>query len=943
VGQGNGAGREGLLGRADELARGRRFIAAAASGPACLVIEGAPGIGKTTLWKALVAEARTVGSRVLVGRPAENETELGLACLADLLGPIARDVRPILAPPQRRAMDVALLLADPGTEPTDLRALGAALLAALRELARRSPVIVAVDDAQWADAASVRALEFAARRLSDEPVRFLLTRRSASQSDALDRAFAGRSQALELGPFSLGALHRLIESRAGISLARPALIHLERASGGNPLLALDIVEAVRRSGMSLTPGAIVPVPAELDRMVAERLAALPSTTRDALLTVSAMARPTMKAVGQAATVSTDVTSALAPAIEAGLVEVDGERIRFAHPLYRSGVYLAAPLDRRAALHRRLATVVDDPDEAALHLASGVTGTDAAAARAVAAAAVQAHRRGALDTAATLFDHAVRLTPASESSSWATRALALARIEWERGDIERSRALIEQVVPALPAGPDRAAALILRGMHLLWTAGPTDAIPVFLDAVAEAGDDRKLEATAHLRIAYAADHDLSLAAGHAGAAADILDVHSDGDSDMMACAMLMSVEIDLMAGRGFDSRRFDRARQLLELPPHPRDPRTAFDARAIARERSWLLHAARDDLETARAELAAIRSDDDDRGLDRAAPITFMDLSELSCLLGDVDAARRYAEDAAAMVEQTGRLPYASAAARYAAALVAEHTGELDTASGAASEARDRVGSEAPSPLLDRIDVLLARIDLMRGAPRAAARRYRSVEERVENAGIRWAAVHRFRGDLVESLVLSGQLEEAASAYARFEDQVKTAPTPWGLAIAARSRALLAAANGQLDEAVESLTACLQHHDTLPMPIERGRSRLHLGRVLRRQRKKALAAEAFRASIDEFRLAGASGWAATAAHELDRIGTRAASPDELTATEWEAARLAATGLTNRQVAEAMVLSPKSIDGILTRVYEKLAIHTRAELATWMARDAVRKKG
>jgi len=443
-----------LLGRADEVAAGHRFLEACAAGPACLVIEGEPGIGKSALWRTIVDEAMATGRRVLASRPSELEADLSHASLTDLLGPVADEIRPILSPPQHRALDIALLAADPDTEPADLRALGTAFQAGLRHLASEEPVIVAVDDLQWTDTASARALNFAARRLVDERVGFIVARRSGPGSPVaadLERAFApGRLEVLTLGAMSLGALHRLIELRFAVSLPRPSLVHLERASRGVPLLALDIVGALRRAGRPLTPEAIVPVPVAIDRMVARRLDAIPTSTRDVVVAVAALGRPRLELL-RSVVGGGDVKARLTPAIDEGLLELEGDRVRFVHPLYRSAVYGAEPEGRRQSLHRQIAGVLADPEEAALHLAMGVAGPDAGVAATVSDRAADAHGRSAMDSAAVLYHHALRLTPADDSERRIDRMLALARILWELGDIERSRTLTAEALEGARAG------------------------------------------------------------------------------------------------------------------------------------------------------------------------------------------------------------------------------------------------------------------------------------------------------------------------------------------------------------------------------------------------------------------------------------------------------------------------------------------------------------
>ena len=912
---------------------------------ACLVIEGPAGFGKSTLWRTIVDDATALGFRTLVSRPSEVEAELAHASLTDLVSPVVDEVRGHLPPPQGRALEVALLAADSEDGAVEPRALGMAVATVLRTLASTAPVIVAIDDVQWVDAASARAIGFAVRRLVRERVGLVLTRRSGS-ADVLvpdvNRALAAAEfEAVGLGPLSLGALHQLVETRFAISLPRPSLIQLERASGGNPLAALAIVEALRDGGQPMTPEAIVPAPVEIERIVAQRLERVPARTRTVVLAAAALGRPRL-AVLQAVVGTRDIRTDLDPAIQEGILEREGDRVRFAHPLYRSAVYGAEPPDRLEALHRRIATVVSDPDEAAMHLALGATGSDGEVAAIVANRAGDAYGRGARDSAAVLYQHALRLTPADANEARVDRKLALARILWDVGDIEQSRSLTTEVLRDGAHGPARATALVLEGMHLLWSEGPAAAIPLYLEALELVANDAVLEAVIHLRIAYAADEDLSLAAEHAAAAADRLETLPDM-TDLRACALLMTVDIETMRGRPLDPVAAEMGRAMLSEAAPPADTRVPFDARPIARERSWVLRAAADDLAGARAELEEIRRYDADRGLDRGAPIALMDLTELSCLLGDVAAAQGYAEEATELASQTGRLPYAEAAARYAMALVAEHARDLAEAEQAARDAHRLAGALGPTPLLDRTTVLVARIELARDRPSAAADLLIELDARLDRTGLRQPGAYRFRADLIEALVAAGRLGEAAAHVARLAAAVGEAPTPWGLAVTARSEALMAASDGDLDAAIGHLQAAMAHHEVLPMPIERGRTLLHLGRVMRRRRQKRPAADALANALLAFEEAGAAGWASQARRELDRIGVRPDTADGLTATEREVARLAATGMTNRQVADAMILSPKSVDGVLTRVYAKLDIHSRAELGAWIAREASQTEG
>src|SRR5919198_3868356 len=383
----------GVFGRDEELAVVRGFLAAPERWPSALVAEGEAGIGKTTLWRAGVEAARKLPALVLTAAPAEVETKLSFAALGDLLEGVLDDVLPELPGPQRRALEGALLPGEPEGLPPDQRAIALGFLGAVRILARKGRVVVAVDDLQWLDAPSGFVLEFALRRLRDEPVGLLFALRAGQkQTLALERALPEeRLRSLPVGPLSLGALHHLLNDRLGLVLSRPKVRRLHELSGGNPFYALELGRSLQRGTIRLEPGE--PLPSTLAALIQDRLAALPNETRAALLVASALSQPTLGLV--ACVAGSDPEEQLAPALEARVVELDEDRILFSHPLLASGVYATAGPAERRALHRRLAQIVPDPEEHARHLALGAKGPDPHVAARLEAAARRAHARGAM--------------------------------------------------------------------------------------------------------------------------------------------------------------------------------------------------------------------------------------------------------------------------------------------------------------------------------------------------------------------------------------------------------------------------------------------------------------------------------------------------------------------------------------------------------------------
>ena len=335
--------------RESELRAVREFIERPHSGAAALVLVGEAGIGKTVIWETGVRQAAARGMRVLVSQPVAAERQLAHVGIADLFEGVLDDLLPALAEPRRHALEVALLLAEAGSRPPDQRAVAAAVLSALRLLAERGPVLVAVDDAHWLDQSSDRALRFALRRAADLPVLLLLTRRTGLSGSAPEEALAPEYvEKVTVGPLSLRATHRLLQAHLESTFRRPTLVRLHEASGGNPFFALELARSLARNGAQLAAGEPFPVPESLELLVRDRLAALPKSSRSLLLVVAASAEPSCSLLNQG---WPGASAALERARRAGVIVIDGDRVSFSHPLLSSVMYEQAA---RADLARRTA-------------------------------------------------------------------------------------------------------------------------------------------------------------------------------------------------------------------------------------------------------------------------------------------------------------------------------------------------------------------------------------------------------------------------------------------------------------------------------------------------------------------------------------------------------------------------------------------------------------
>jgi DNA-binding CsgD family transcriptional regulator len=888
-----------VVGRGSELAQIDEYLAALADASAALLLEGEAGIGKTTLWREAVSRAETLGYRVLAASPAESETPLAFAALADLLAAVGTDELECLPQPQRRALDVALLRVEPDGPAPDLLAVSAGAVSLLRSLADERPVLVAVDDLQWLDRASGRVLTFAARRLPERGVGLLVCLRSGATPVPAELRSARR---LEVGPLSLGALHQLVKETLGVSLPRPALVRIERLSGGNPLFALELARA---------PDA---VPADLRELVRDRVTSLPDGTRDALLVAATADDPTLELVP---------AEALARAEEAGIVHVDGAgRITFAHPLYASAVYASASLERRRRAHGLLAQRVRGAEERARHLALAAAEPDAGLAAVLDDAAAQARARGALDAAAELKEEARRLTPPDDAEARVRRELEAAEAHLETGDLGRSIAIVERTVATVPPGRLRGEALLLLATARHYDDGPQAAVEAGERALADAAEagDRRLESRIHSRLAIFNELDCESAARHARAALDLADERSD--PAVYAMALLSAAHADLLAGLGADHAAVERGEAL-------QAEGSLWETSSVPA--AWARYM--DDVPRARTLHRRYVGECVAGGDHAALARNLAQLAEVELAAGDWAAADGYAHEAVSVAEQAGQEAMVRVAL-CALGLVAAHHGRADEARACSTAALDEAVTHGDVWAEALARSALGFLELSLRRPAEADATLAAADELLERIGMAEPARFRFHPDHVEAVVALGDLDRAGELVARLEARSAALPRPWIDAVSARCRGLLDAARGDVEASRAALDRALSAHERLDQPFELGRTLLVLGGLERRARRKAAARDALDRALELFEGLGAGLWVERARAERDRLGLRRA-PEGLTETERRVAELAAAGRSNREIAAELFMSRRTVETNLARAYRKLDISSRAELGARMA--------
>ena len=911
-----------VVGRDAELGALHDFVTGISDGASALVLEGDAGMGKTTLWRAAVAAAETAGLRVLRAEPAESETALSFSGLGDLLDSVLEEALEPLPSGQRSALARALVLEESEARPPDAHAVGVALLNALRGLSTTRELLVAVDDVQWLDAASAGALAYAARRLNSEHVGVLLARRSGVESLLMDELRrTPRCGDLAVGPLDLTALHQVVQSHLGAALPRPLLAEIHQASGGNPFYALEIVRTLTRSGVSVEAGRPLPVPDSLHDLVHGRLLALPSESRDFLAAAAAHAHPTISITEEASGVDRRV--GLPPALEARIVETVDERIRFTHPLLAAGALETADSQRRAEIHARLAELLEDPEARAWQLAASVQAPDEDVAATLEGAARHARARGAPRPAALLLDRARHLTPPDQTEEACRRAVDAAYLHYESGDSVRAAEQLQAVIANLAPGGLRARAL-MRLARVRSYQAQDEATALFLQAIDEADDDRETLAVAHEGVAtclFRRREQLEDAVEHAELAAQL--AHDLGDEALVAEALGSKLLPETLLGRTAAAETLTRA---LAVQDAASDRRVLGQPLWMASVYWWWT----DSVERARQANYEALQRCQDLGDESSRPYVLLLTAMIESLLGELEAARRSALAGQELARQAGQLmPHAYNLA--IEALIEAQLGHPEGVRSAADRALELVPTTAgrPAELVARSG--LGHLALSLDDPDAADRELRPITEFARSQRFGEPGALRFVVDQIEALIQLGRRDEAVELLDWYEGNARRLERVSALANCLRCRGLLDAQAGQLESALRAFRDALELHAGVELPLDRGRTLLALGAAQRRSKRRREARQTLEEARAVFEGIGAALWAERARAEIKRISGRAATPGALTPAEERVAALVAEGKTNREVAAALFLADRTVEGHLSRVFAKLGIRHRAELA------------
>jgi DNA-binding CsgD family transcriptional regulator len=605
-----------------------------------------------------------------------------------------------------------------------------------------------------------------------------------------------------------------------------------------------------------------------------------------------------------------------------VIERTDGTIRFTHPLLASVVYQDVSAGERRRAHGRVAVVVEDPLDRARHLALSTESPDTELAAVLEDASNTASARGAPIAAAELGEHALRLTPSDAQEDGHRRAIAAARAHIAAGGMRRARALALDLLERTPEGPPRAEALVLLSEIELGAADLAHAIALLREALREAATGPALQAMIHQRlaglVAFIEGWGVGVAERHARRS---LELAEQVDDDALRSGAMSAVAILRFHAGKPDALRL--AEQAYELAGAVADPSAVLETGLNLGHIlvfSCLFDRARALLESLHREWS-----ERDEWLSAGA---LWGLTMVELRAGRWSLAAEYADRGREVALQYSIDEKEPPQRTAVAALVAAHRGDFDLATRLATRGRD--AAKGQPTMVGWYEAVRGLVEFWNGDPSRAVARFAAAERAGRAAELVEPSVYLWRADYVEALLELGLMDDALRVLDAWEVDAVRVGREWVLAHATRCRGLVAAARGDIEQALSVLEQALAKHEAVGDPFGRGRALLALGVVRRRARQKRAAREAIEAALAGFEDLGAVSWADKARAELGRVGGRT-RVEGLTPAERRVADLVTEGRTNREVAATLFLGERTVASHLTRIYAKLGVRSRMELA------------
>ena len=919
-----------MLGRAEETSRIAAVVRDAGSGRSgALLVVGEPGIGKTVLLGHARSLAEAEDALVLEASGAEGEAHLAFAGLSDLLRPALGHLDAVPGP-QADALRGALALGPP--QPGDRFTTYAATLSLLAAAAEHRPVACIIDDAHWLDAESFEAVQFASRRLGAEGVAVLM----AARDGLSERVDAWPLDRLRLAGLSGDEARALIAEHARAVPSPQVLDALVGGAKGNPLALIELAGSLspdQLAGAEPLPDPL-PVGPYLRDALLRPVRALPETTRRALLVVSAGDGTTGFLPAALAAEGLSMAD-LEPAERVGVLVVSPSRALFSHPLVRAAVYRQADAIGRRAAHRAHAASAAAVGEGALdrrawHLALAATGPDEDAAAELEAAGGRAAARNGHAAACQAYETAARLSPVARERG--RRTLAAARSALAAGDFTRGGRLFDEVA-ALDADTGQVIdALVGRG-HVETFGGSAVRAAELLAAAADRVEPASPAAAAALLIQATIPAVMQTDLAQAIRLSERAEALAhDAAPPIAALAEVAGAVVATFAA----SPREARPEALAQLAQNVAagDPVSAV----------WLNGSLQGLMIMERYDEAIAGLDEVIRAArGRSTPsvllLPLFTRAEIRRRTGRLDLAVADAAEAVRLGRETGQ--------ETAAAICLFPLAAIDAIRGRSRECRARAAEMVALAQRSDHDFMLVMVDhalglhaLGVGDLEEALDRLRAAERRRNRGrGFHHPLMDAYEQDLAETLARLGRGHEADEVVTALEEMARRSGTLWPAAAVARCRGLRAG-----DDFEDHFAESLSLFSKTTLPFERARTELCLGERRRRARRARDARAPLSAALATFDELGAEPWAAWARRELRAAGgrvrgARTAGTGQLTPQELQVALAVAEGATNKEAAGALLISPKTVEYHLAKVYEKLGVRSRAELAGRMAREDV----